>query len=896
MVNALQSTITFGRPAAVPTGLGRNGVGAAPPGMEVASRSQDTALTAPTFPMVATTTPLAAALLALASATSASAQCQNIWLDGHGCPGVAGQVMAMQHWDPDGDGPQNEQLVIAGWFLVAGDVAREGLALWDPSTGDWSALPPTPMPIVSALAVSTSGHLVVGGYLTGSAGFRGRVAEWDGAAWTVLGADFDEPVSALHVRPNGDLLAAGAFNTTGGTAIGGLVRWTGTAWQTHVGFVSGQVSDLCELPNGELAVSGWFSVAGVTGNQAVARWNGAAWLANGAGLSTQVMTIAALPNGALFAGNALGFWRWNGATWTPVAGLLATPYPNATVTEACALSNGTLAVGGRFASAGGQMTNGVALFDPVNNSWATLGAGVGSGTVLGGQMDALAELPNGDLIVGGIYSKAGPLDAIGIARHDGSNWFAMFDAAPIARTGAALDDDAFVVAGRFDTVGNLPVNSVALWNGASWQPLGNGLAGMTVFEQVDDLLVLANGDLLAGGTFDLIGGVSTGGLARWDGSNWTPIAGGGVVQYASNSSGVRKLVQLANGDVVVGGWFAGAGAVTTDNIAIWNGAWSALGAGLPDIVADIKVLPNGNLLALTSSSVAEWDGSVWLPRAAYAASSHDTAQSLALTPDGGFLVAGSTSLFFGTHRRAWVDYWPASGGFVWRTETEIVPWFPTLKMQELPDGEVLVSGSFREFGGVPVAGMVRMSNPPLSFSVSEFANTSVFDFTTFPNGDVLAVGSVTGVGGTASYGVARLTTTCPATVVVGGSGCIGSGGSNVLTATSLPWIGSTFVSRATGMPGNGLALAVRGLATASVALPTILPQGQTGCSLLVTPDLLDLHVPVAGEVTTSFAIPDTATLIGQVLHQQVVPLDLNAVGTLTAVTATNRLTLTIGRF
>ncbi len=97
-------------------------------------------------------------------------------------------------------------------------------------------------------------------------------------------------------------------------------------------------------------------------------------------------------------------------------------------------------------------------------------------------------------------------------------------------------------------------------------------------------------------------------------------------------------------------------------------------------------------------------------------------------------------------------------------------------------------------------------------------------------------------------------------------GCIGSGGITVLTATTLPWTGSTFRSVATGMPPIAFAVRVHGLSTTSIPLSTILLPGVPGCTLLVSPDLLDLHLPTAGSLHTQIAIPNTVVLASQVLH------------------------------
>ncbi|HZN37385.1 MAG TPA: hypothetical protein VFD82_01205 [Planctomycetota bacterium] len=160
----------------------------------------------------------------------------------------------------------------------------------------------------------------------------------------------------------------------------------------------------------------------------------------------------------------------------------------------------------------------------------------------------------------------------------------------------------------------------------------------------------------------------------------------------------------------------------------------------------------------------------------------------------------------------------------------------------------------------------------------------------------MACGEFSIAGGVVSAYVAQLTTTCPATTTSFGAGCAGSAGPNVLTATSLPWTGSTFTAVATGIPAISLALSVLGFSTASLPLSSILPQGVAGCTLWVSPDLLAVYVPSAGSVTTQIAIPHSVALAGQQLHQQVVPIELDAVGNLLALTSTNALLLTIGAF
>jgi hypothetical protein len=98
------------------------------------------------------------------------------------------------------------------------------------------------------------------------------------------------------------------------------------------------------------------------------------------------------------------------------------------------------------------------------------------------------------------------------------------------------------------------------------------------------------------------------------------------------------------------------------------------------------------------------------------------------------------------------------------------------------------------------------------------------------------------------------------------------------------------------MPPLGLVVAATGFSTLSLPLSSVLPQGQPGCALLVSPDLLDVLLPVAGTADSQIVLPNTPSLVGQSFHHQMVPLELDASSAITAITATNALTATIGVF
>ena len=364
--------------------------------------------------------------------------------------------------------------------------------------------------------------------------------------------------------------------------------------------------------------------------------------------------------------------------------------------------------------------------------------------------------------------------------------------------GAGPQQPVVVVGGSFRIAGTVVANSIAIHDPVSgaWSALGSGMGSVSSFWPggVSALTVLPNGDLVAGGQFITAGGVSVSNVARWDGTNWSPLGG--------LNGTVRALTLLPNGDLVAGGTFTWSGSIV-NYIARWNGStWLALGAGMNNAVRALTTMPNGDLVA---------------------------------------------------------------------------------------------GGAFTSAGGVSANYIARWNGTSWS-ALGSGTNNMVQALTTLPNGDLVVGGNFTVVSGAASQYLARLTTTCPATAVSYGAGCTGSGGPNVLATTSLPWIGSTFRSVATGMPAVALALGVFGFSTTSVPMPAILPQGVPGCTLLVSPDLLELYVPAAGIVQTQLVIPNTVALAGVILHEQVVPIELSGTGSITALTGTNALTLTIGAF
>ena len=97
------------------------------------------------------------------------------------------------------------------------------------------------------------------------------------------------------------------------------------------------------------------------------------------------------------------------------------------------------------------------------------------------------------------------------------------------------------------------------------------------------LLLLGNGDLVAGGRFGVAGGIGANYVARWDGAVWQAM-GAGTYYY------VRSLSTAENGGII-------AGQEAYGYVHRWDGtAWQYLGS-IGGSISAVASLPNGFLLA-----------------------------------------------------------------------------------------------------------------------------------------------------------------------------------------------------------------------------------------------------------------------------------------------------------
>jgi hypothetical protein len=100
-----------------------------------------------------------------------------------------------------------------------------------------------------------------------------------------------------------------------------------------------------------------------------------------------------------------------------------------------------------------------------------------------------------------------------------------------------------------------------------WFTMGSGLSSTA------RTVVVLNNDVYVGGIFALAGGIQTNNIAKWDGNQWLSLAGG--------TNGEVDALAVIGNDIYAAGFFSMAGGVPVNNIAKWDGSnWLPLGEGV----------------------------------------------------------------------------------------------------------------------------------------------------------------------------------------------------------------------------------------------------------------------------------------------------------------------------
>jgi len=563
----------------------------------------------------------------------------------------------MAVWDHDGPGPDGPQLVVGGNFQWAGAVRASNVARWDGE--QWHAIGAGVTFQIRSLAVHADGRLIAGG--------GGSVSTCSGGVWAPMGGSLPG-VRAVTVLSNGDVVAAGDIGAESGRAH--VVHWTGTTWKPLGEGFDAPVESLAAVANGTLIAGGEFSGVGSTPARGVARWNGVAWQALGPGLladgpphiyAVRPMSDGSIAVGGLFnsAGGlpASNVARWDGTAWQRLAGGC-----DGAVHSLLELQDGRLCALGNFTSADAVAARSAAVWDGV--TWSPMANGVRQGVL------TAAQLPTGMIAAAGGMLLGGAMIQTPLTTWNGTHWLDTQEPAVGAIQAFAVAPDGTLYAGVYGMYVLPGQNSsfgrsggIYRRTGSQWEVIGTGTT------RPDAMCVLQNGDLIvADQGMTSVNGVAVNRLARWDGATWS--------SYGEGINGPVLAMSVAeDGRLLIAGDFTEAGGSAVNRIAWWDGsAATPIGSGITSgQVRSVSIGEDGAIVASTNA-IWRWDGSGW-------------------HVDGGFGFASIRSVVADSLGR----YYFAGGGFEnWYTAPD--GWTFSLGIHSLLTGPP--NSVFARWGGV----------------------------------------------------------------------------------------------------------------------------------------------------------------------------------------------------
>jgi len=444
--------------------------------------------------------------------------------------------------------------------------------------------------VVLALAAAPDGRLFAGGVFTSIGNVLvNNIAEFDGTNWKPLISgtlsSSTQAVRSLRLLENGDLIVGGSFDRIGSVStsaplVNGIARWNGSEWSGigggfPTGFATAGVRATVVTLDGVLYAA---SLSALTGGSALAWFDGAAWKPVPDAPNGITSMVAHPEGGVVIAGTfttvsgnpAPGLAHWNGSAWS----LLPTD-PGLTITSTDAVSDSR---DGGFR---------LVVNDAQPARWAS-GRVVADGSAFpvdatGGNTRAVTDLEDGGLIVLG-YNRAAPFN--GAALRFNGTWEPLNALSSNAPNRAVnillpLSDGNVLAAGDFNRVGGVSANA-AIYDGVAWAS-----RPWPALLTTSAAIHAPNGDLIVAG-----GPTSSTGAAvhRWNGTTWSKVG-------TTLSGQVFALAVLNNGDVVAAGTVSSNGTTSVNNIVRWNGTtWRQVGVGTNGPVYALSVLPDGDLV------------------------------------------------------------------------------------------------------------------------------------------------------------------------------------------------------------------------------------------------------------------------------------------------------------
>ena len=434
------------------------------------------------------------------------------------------------------------------------------------------------------------------------------------------------------------------------------------------------------------------------------------------------------------------------------------PNANSAVFSTAVQPDGKTIIGGDFATVGGVTRNRIARL----NADGTLDAGFDPN--VGGNVYSIAVLADGKILIAGSFTTAGESARNLIARlnTDGSLDTAfnlIVDGfTPSIASIAVQADGKIIIGGSFNIVGGVARNKIARIS--SGGVLDEGFNPNTN-QRVNSIAVQADGKIIIGGSFDTVGGVTRKIIARLNADGTLDASFNANVGQASH---VNSITVQPDGKIIMAGDFNAVGGVTRNNIARLN----------TDGTLDAGFNPNANFLVNTATVQADGQlliggdftivGGVTRNRIArlnadgtldtgFNPNANNTVSSIVVQADEKIIVGGKFVTLGGVTRNR-IARLNADGTLdTFNPNLNGVVDSTALQV----DGKVIVGGHFTTVGAVARNYIARVNTDgSLDTAFNPNASSPVYSTALQADGKIVVGGDFANVGGVPANRIARL--------------------------------------------------------------------------------------------------------------------------------------------
>jgi len=618
----------------------------------------------------------------------------------------------------------------------------------------------TPVGQVNAMALQPDGQILVGGSfgpIDGAPGSNLIRFNPDGAPDASYNPNFDGPVNAIDVQPNGSSVSAP-------TSYALWLESTGAIRHPYSAASNGLVSVVVQEPNGQILIGGLFTnFAGTSGFQNLVRLNtdGTVDTTFNPSPNGGVGAIVVQPNGQILIGGtftAIGTIPYQYLARLNSDGTVDSsfnPSPNLGVTCIALQSNGQVIAGGYFASVETAVTTAITTRGGLARFNADGSLDTTYDPVLNGTPFTLQLLANGQVLMGGSFSTILPggtgtaITRNGIARlnTDGS-----VDTAFDPNTNATVVAIAVAPNGQIYIGGNFTIlqpnptytttNGVTTASGTQYNVYYLGRLNSdgtvdTTFNpdpnsSITTIALQANGQIVVGGNFTSF--ATNGSYVTTTRDYIARLNADGTVDSTFDpglNSAASSIIILQDGSIFVGGTFS---AVETGGAVLVGGSFTHVGG-----------LPQPYLVRLNADSTVN---------ATFTGSTDGPVAALTPQPNGQTLVGGAFNHIAGI---AYPNLARLNADTSLDTTFNPGPNAQVSAIEVWPNGQIVIGGDFTSVGGQPAAHLALLSSS--GSPVGSFApviNGNVNAVVLLPTGQLVIAGAFTSVDGMAVGGIARL--------------------------------------------------------------------------------------------------------------------------------------------